>query len=264
MKIRINQLLTKGKCLLLAYDQGLEHGPSDFNDKNINPEYVLDIAEKGGYNGVIFQKGIAEKYYSNNYKVPLIVKLNGKTNILKGDPYSPQLCSVKEAVKLNAVAVGYTIYVGSVHEAKMFSEFEMIQKQAHEYALPVIAWMYPRGENVKNEFGKEVLAYAARIGLELGADFIKMKYNGNINDFKWIIKSAGKVKVLIAGGPKKNEKEILKEAYDVINNGAVGLAIGRNVWQHQYPLKITKALKKIIFDGKNIRDVLKIINKAEF
>lgn len=261
MKIKVNKLLTKGKSLLLAYDQGLEHGPTDFDDRNVNPDYILGIAEKGKYNGVIFQKGVAEKYYNKNYKVPLIVKLNGKTNILKGDPYSPQLCSVKEAVKLNAAAVGYTIYVGSVHEAKMFSEFEKIQEEAHNHGLPVIAWMYPRGKNVKDESGRDMLAYAARIGLELGADFIKIRYDENINDLRWIIKSAGKVKVLIAGGSKKSEKEVLQEAYDVVNNGAVGMAIGRNVWQYKEPLKMTKALKAIVFDGKKVKDGLKILER---
>ena len=62
MKIRLNKLMKKGKMLILAYDQGLEHGPEDFNDKNVNPKYILEIAKKGKYNGIVFQKGIAEKY----------------------------------------------------------------------------------------------------------------------------------------------------------------------------------------------------------
>ncbi|MEA3378658.1 MAG: fructose-bisphosphate aldolase, partial [Nanoarchaeota archaeon] len=78
--------MKKGKSLLLAYDQGLEHGPTDFNDKNIDPDYIMDIAIKGKFNGIILQKGIAEKYYQG--KIPLILKLNGKTKFLKGDPLS--------------------------------------------------------------------------------------------------------------------------------------------------------------------------------
>ena len=95
--------------MYLAYDQGLEHGPVDFNDVNVDPAFIMKLAKEGGYNGVIFQKGIAEKYYDKS--VPLIVKLNGKTNLVKEEPYSPQLCSVKEAIELGASAVGYTIYV---------------------------------------------------------------------------------------------------------------------------------------------------------
>lgn len=252
IKVSLNKIMRKGRSLLLAYDQGLEHGPTDFNDFNVDPAYVLEIAKKGKYNGVILQKGIAEKYYNGG--APLIVKLNGKTNLVKGDPIAPQLCTVKEAIELGASAVGYTIYVGSIHEPKMFTEFELIQREAHKAGLPVIAWMYPRGKAIKNELDKSVLAYSARIGLELGADIVKMKYNGNIDDLRWVVKSAGKVKILIAGGKKTIEKRILQEAVDVMKGGACGLAIGRNVWQYKEPLKMTKALKKIIFDGKGIRE----------
>lgn len=255
MKIKLNKIMTGGKTLLLAYDQGLEHGPSDFNDKNVDPEYVMNIAIKGKFNGIILQKGIAEKYYKN--KVPLILKLNGKTKYLKGDPYSPQLCTVQEAIDYGASAVGYTIYVGSKYEAKMFKEFEIIQKEAHENGLPVIAWMYPRGTNIKNETSKTNLAYAARIGLELGADIIKIKYPGNVKTFEWVVKNAGKTKVVVAGGLKKRSNSLLKETYDFMKSGASGMAIGRNIWQSEEPLKITKALKEIIFKDKDVKSALK-------
>jgi class I fructose-bisphosphate aldolase len=98
----LQKLLTKGKAIFLAYDQGLEHGPTDFNDKNVDPLYIIDIAKKGKFNAVIFQKGIAEKYNNEikKTKIPLIVKLNGKTNLRKGEPISAQNCSVEEAINL--------------------------------------------------------------------------------------------------------------------------------------------------------------------
>ncbi|MBM3200637.1 hypothetical protein FJZ53_06885, partial [Candidatus Woesearchaeota archaeon] len=122
LKPKLSTITTDGKSLLLAYDQGLEHGPTDFDDKNVDPDYIQEIAVKGKYNGLIFQKGVAEKYY--NCKIPLILKLNGKTNLVKGEPIAAQLCSVKEAIELGAKAVGYTIYVGSAHEATMFKDFQ--------------------------------------------------------------------------------------------------------------------------------------------
>ena len=97
--------LRDGRSMLLAYDQGLEHGPSsDFNDRNIDPAFVMDLAVKGGFNGVVFQKGIAEKFYDG--KVPLIVKVNGKSGLVKGDPVSRQVCSVDYAVSLGAKGIG--------------------------------------------------------------------------------------------------------------------------------------------------------------
>ena len=246
MKVSLNKIMTKGRALYLAYDQGLEHGPDDFNDKNVNPDYILDIAEKGKVNGVVLQKGVAEKYYKN-LKVPLILKLNGKTNLIKGDPVSRQLCTVKEAIKLKAKAVGYTIYVGSKHENVMFREFENIEREAHKEGLPVILWAYPRGKAIKNELSRKNLAYAARIGLELGADIIKIRYNGKADDLKWIVKCAGKTKVVIAGGKKKGLNGFLKESKEIMKTGAIGFAVGRNIWQNKEPLKVIKELKKIIW-----------------
>jgi class I fructose-bisphosphate aldolase len=245
MKIGLNKIMKNGKTMILAYDQGLEHGPEDFNDKNVDPNYILEIAKKGKFNAVVLQKGIAEKYYKK--QAPLIIKLNGKTNLVKGEPIAPQLCTVKEAIKLGAVAVGYTIYLGSIHEAEMMKEFENIEREAHAKGIPVIAWMYPRGKAIKNDTSKKILAYAARVGLELGADMIKIKYNHSAKDMKWITKSAGKTKVVIAGGMKENEKNFLKDVKEIMANGACGLAIGRNIWQHQNPLEITNKIRRLIW-----------------
>src|SRR3989344_3781763 len=100
--ISLNKITKRGRALYLAYDQGMEHGPIDFNDKNVNPLYIIDIAKKGKFSAVIFQKGIAEKYSKEikKSKVPLIIKLNGKTSLRKGEPLSIQICSVEEALDL--------------------------------------------------------------------------------------------------------------------------------------------------------------------
>ncbi len=256
--MQLHPFLQNGRSLLLALDQGLEHGPKDFTVQNIDPDYVLNIAWKGKYNGMILQKGLAEKYYENYRQlVPLILKLNGKTNIPKIDPYSPLNCSVKRAVELGAAAVGYTIYFGSPMEPKIFEEFSKIQEEAHDYSLPVIAWMYPRGPFVQNEADTDILAYAARTALELGADYVKMKYNHDKEGFKWVVKCAGKVKVMIAGGEKTDVKSLLQETKDILDAGCVGMAIGRNVWQSDKPLQITSALKKVIFENKSVDEAMK-------
>src|SRR4030042_70054 len=249
IKINLNKVSKKGKFLFLAYDQGLEHGPTDFNSKNVDPNYIIEIAKKEKYTGLVFQKGIAEKYNKEikKSKVPLIVKLNGKTNLFKGEPISRQLCTVEEAVKLGAKAVGYTIYIGSDYEDEMLQEFSKIEKQAHSKDLPVITWIYPRGKSVKGKSERELMAYACRVGLEIGADIIKIQYNGNLKDLKWAVKSAGKTKIVIAGGVKKGEADFLKQVKEIMEAGVIGLAIGRNVWQNKEPMRITKKIKEIIW-----------------
>ncbi|MBN2111682.1 fructose-bisphosphate aldolase [Candidatus Woesearchaeota archaeon] len=261
-KTKMYRLLTGGRSLILAYDQGLEHGPTDFNLKNIDPNYILDIAEKGGYNALVFQRGLAEKYYQNyRDKVRLILKLNGKTSIAKVEPYSAQTCSVSRAIKLGAEAVGYTVYVGSPREAQIFEEFSKIAEEAHDHGIPVVAWMYPRGPFVPNDSTTEIIAYSARVGLELGADIVKIKYNNDFEGFKWVVKAAGKCKVVVAGGHKEAENELLQQAKEIVDAGATGMAIGRNVWQHPEPLKISQALKKIIIENKSVKEALKSLKK---
>ena len=238
----------KKGVLYLAYDQGLEHGPSEFNDKNVNPAKIIEIAQKGRYDAVIFQKGIDEKYNDEikKSKVPLIIKLNGKTNLYKGEPMSEQICSVDEAIKLGAIAVGYTIYVGSEFESKMLKEFAKIEEEAHNKGLQVIAWIYPRGKAIASEKEDELMAYSARVGLEIGADMVKLKYSGNPNALKWAVKAAGKCKIVVAGGTKKEEKEFLQQMKEIINCGVAGIAVGRNVWQNDKPIAISKKIRRIV------------------
>jgi class I fructose-bisphosphate aldolase len=245
--VSLNKITTNGKAIFLSYDQGLELGPDDVG-KAIDPETILQIAVKGGYNGIILQKGLAETYYpAFRQKIPLILKLNGKTELYKGDPISRQICSVKEALKLGAAAVGYTIYPGSQHESVMMAEFGKIEEEAHAKRVPVIAWVYPRGKSIKNEIAPDNIIYAARVGLEVGADIVKIKYCSPKESFAKAVKAAGKTKVMLAGGPKISETEFLKRVENVMGAGAIGVVVGRNVWLNKNPLAITKKIKEIIW-----------------
>lgn len=239
----LSKITKEGKALFLAYDQGMEHGPSDFNDESVDPNNILKIAVDGGFTGVIFQKGVAEKYYTG--QLPLILKLNGKTSFIKEEPYAPQICTVEEAITLGASAVGYTIYIGSQEQDKMFSEFANIEREAHAKNIPVIGWMYPRGKEVVEN--AQTIAYAARVGLEMGADIIKIKYPGDLKSLEWVVKSAGRTKVVVAGGAKSSSEELLEMTKIVMQAGAIGLAIGRNVWQAEEPMVVVEKIKNTIW-----------------
>ena len=263
--VKLGKILRKGRGMFLAYDQGLEHGPTDFNDKNVDPLYIIDIAKRGKFTALIFQKGIAEKYSVEikKSKVPLIVKLNGKTNLVKGEPVSRAICSVDEAVDLGAVAVGYTIYIGSEFEEEMLSEAGEVIEEAHSRGLPVVVWIYPRGKSLrdlprgnreqvignrkKRSREGELMAYAARVGLEIGADIVKLHSTGVKGDVEWTVESAGKCKVVVAGGVKRKETDLIREVSMSVKAGCVGVAIGRNVWQASDPVLVSKKLRKVVF-----------------
>lgn len=248
--VDVNKILRNGKGMLLAYDHGFEHGPVDFDEHSINPSWIMEIADSGYFTGVACQKGVAAKYYDKNkHKVPLIVKLNGKTAFHQDEePVSLQNCTVEEAVELGAMGVGYTIYVGSEHEQEMITEFSEIEEEAHSKDLIVIGWMYPRGKHVASDTDKDVLAYAARLGLELNCDAIKIKYTGDKEDYKWVVESAGKAKVFVVGGPKtETAEELYQTTGEILSVGAVGLAVGRNIWQAKEPLDVAKKLAEIVY-----------------
>lgn len=273
---RLNRIMPDGRAMILAYDQGLEHGPRDFvdNPKSSDAVYIIDIARNGGFTGIVLHAGLAEKYQREiqDSGVPLILKLNGKSELYtEEDPYSPQLYSVDDALALEATAVGYTVYSGSKYENEMHQEFAAIIRDAHSEGLPVIGWMYPRGKalfdrksasttmklameeqdsssSIAIDETPSIVAYGARIGLELGADIVKVKYTGSVASFRRVVQSAAPTKVVLSGGPKtKTEEEFLAQVQEAITAGAAGIAVGRNIWQHPDPLAISRKIHQIIF-----------------
>jgi class I fructose-bisphosphate aldolase len=117
--------------------------------------------------------------------------------------------------------------------------------------------VYPRGGRVKIDTSKEIVAYAARVGLEVGADAVKIKYSGDVESFHWAVKCAGKVKVFMSGGPKADtEKDFLKQAREVMDAGATGVAVGRNVWQSTDPLRMAEMLKSVVIGNGSVENAL--------
>ena len=275
LKERKERIMPDGRAMILAYDQGFEHGPRDFleHPESANLEYVLDIAKRGGFTGIVLHAGLTEKYEPEirDSEVPLILKLNGTSELYtKEDPYSPQLYSLENALELGATAVGYTVYSGSKYEDEMQKEFSQIIREAHSRGIPVIGWMYPRGKSLfdrrsasktlkmaleeQERMGQaidetpSIVAYGARIGLELGADMVKVKYTGSPESFRWVVQSASPTKVVMSGGPRTGtDEEFLSMVQGVLTAGGIGVAVGRNVWQRKDPLAISDRIRQVIF-----------------
>ena len=248
--MNVGKLLRNGRCMILTYDHGLEHGPGEFTGNNADPEHVFDLALEGGFTAIACHIGIAEKYYYGPYRdIPLIVKVNGSTTMPHINPVAAQLCSVERALKAGASAIGFTIYDGSPNEPRMFEAFGKVCEQAHDYGLPVVAWMYPRGPGVREQ-SNEALAYAARIALELGADIIKVKYNGDEENLKWMTRLAGRAKVVISSGHRLSDIELLNEAKTAIGCGCIGIALGRAIWKHKKPYSLARAVKAVVLEEK--------------
>jgi fructose-bisphosphate aldolase, class I len=256
MADRLDRFLKDKRGLILNFDQGLEEGPKAFNLHSIDPTYVFNIALEGEYTGIIVQAGIAEKYMTEQYrKIPLIIKLNGRTALAQVNPSARQTCTVERAIKLGARAVAYTLYDGAATDPHAFSEFGRIVEQAHDYDIPVFAFMYAK----QGTMDTDSAAYAARIALELGADAVKLEYDGNKKGFEWITKSAGRTGVFVADKGYKDDLHLLKHAQEAMQCGATGLTVGKTVWQHNKPFSLTRALHAVIFKDKTPEEALKYL-----
>lgn len=248
-----------GSGIILAYDHGIEHGPSDVleNPNGASPPNVFETARSQDVTALAVQKGLAEKYYPDySDDVNLLLKLNGTTGLHSNPHFSPQNCSVERAVELGADAVGYTVYAGSRREDEMLREFGRIQEQAREHDIPVVMWSYPRGPDIEDDQDPEVIQYASRLGLELGADMVKVKYPGSKEAAATAANLADRTKVVLSGGAKTGDKAFLETVHDVTSAGFAGLAVGRNVWKREDPVTYLEALGTIVHQGKPVEEAI--------
>jgi class I fructose-bisphosphate aldolase len=252
-----------GKCIILAYDHGLEHGPTDFDPvpETSDPEVVWDLATHSAVTALAVQKGVAEAYYpSYEDDVSLLAKVNGTSNLWMGEPDSAVNWSVENAAELGADAIGFTLYGGSNNEVEMQEEFRDAQEAARANDLGVVMWSYPRGQGLKNDTSSSVIAYAARLALELGADVAKVKYPGSGEAMEEAVRAAGPTSVVMSGGSKASDREFLSTVESAMNAGAKGLAVGRNVFQRENPEALLDALEMVIFEEATADDALSAVS----
>ncbi|GAC1414291.1 MAG: class I fructose-bisphosphate aldolase [Candidatus Velthaea sp.] len=249
-----------GTLMLLPIDQGLEHGPIDFfdNPDALDTDWVLRLALEGRFSGIAYHIGLAEKYHKHYAgKVPLVLKLNGKTNVPNDDEsFSSLTSTVEDAVRLGADAVGYTLYVGSPSQDVDIAQANEVRRDCERFGMPLIVWAYPRGSAIKTKGGQDSLYavdYAARVACEIGADIIKLNvpkweeskaaaspkpYNtlhlSEQEGLAKVVKSAGRSLVLVSGGSKMGDDDTLHKAQMAMDTGCVGLIFGRNMWQRNW------------------------------
>jgi class I fructose-bisphosphate aldolase len=248
-----------GTLMLLPIDQGLEHGPIDFfeNPDALDTDWVLRLAVDGNFSGIAYHIGLAEKYHKQYAgRVPLVLKVNGKTNVPADDEsFSSMTSSVEDAVRLGASAVGYTLYVGSPNQAADIEQANEVRRECERYGMPLIVWAYPRGSAIKGKGGQDSLYavdYAARVACEIGADIVKLNvpksdspgagapkpYDkltlSEEDGLRKVVKSAGRTLVLVSGGSKMGDDDTIHKARLAMETGCVGLIFGRNMWQRKW------------------------------
>jgi class I fructose-bisphosphate aldolase len=237
-----------GKIFMLAYDQGMVHGPTDFNDINRDPNFIIKIGLEGNASCIALHYGIAKKFYNPNLRhtLPLILKLNAKSKLYSLNDRPALHANVEDAVKLGAVGVGMTIHPGVLTEAQQYEQFAQVRREAEKAGLITIIWCYARGPEIKSTGSVDVVAYAARIAAELGADVVKLKYTGDPESFSWAVKNAVGTK-LIASGTDNFDGDYIEAVKNMMKSGAAGIAVGRKVWQDADPISMAKKVAEVIY-----------------
>jgi len=255
--IRIERLFDRKskRTIIVPMDHGLTVGTI----KGL--ENLADIVDKvaiGGANAVLMHSGmVGAGHRQYGQDIGLIIHLSGATSLTPNPDRKVLVCSVERALKMGADGVSIHINIGADEEPEMLQDAHNVVESSREWGLPLIAMMYPRGKKIKDENAPEVVNIAVRAGAELGADIVKTNYTGDIDSFKYIVKSVH-VPVIIAGGPKTDTiQDLLQLVYDSIQAGGKGVAFGRNVFQADDPIKIVKALSKIVHHKYTVEEVLK-------
>jgi class I fructose-bisphosphate aldolase len=266
-----------GTLLFLPIDQGIEHGPRDFfpNPASKDPEYQFELAAEAGYSAIACQIGLAEKYYPDYAgQVPLLLKINAKTELPPSDEaFSPLNASVEDAVRLGADAVGYTLYVGSPRQDDDLLQLKQVREDCDRYGMPLVIWAYPRGSAVDAKGGQTTfyaIDYAARLAMEMGADVVKLNmpkidpekdkltpapYNEleitQEDAIRQVVDSAGRSLVVLSGGSKVDDDQLLGQTRFIMGAGGSGVIYGRNVWQRERKaaLDVIEQIKEIMLEN---------------
>jgi len=262
-QIRLNRIINRksGRHMNVAIDHTIAFGwPLKKGLTNINN--TIKQAVEGRPDAITMMKGIAEKCYSPYAGiVPLVMQT---TVFVPNKPEKDyQFAYVEDALRLGADAIAMTITVGEDTQGEMVSMLGNLTKEAAVFGIPVISHIYHKGRHVKDEerYSVDAVKYAARVGAEVGVDIVKTYYTGSPESFREVVKDCP-VPVVAAGGPELNRMEdLFKMACGVIEAGALGLTVGRNVWQSRNPTATVRALKAIVHEDANIEDALKIVKE---
>jgi len=182
--------------------------------------------------------------------VGLILHLSVSTMAGPDPNYKVLANSVHRAIRMGADAVSVHINIGADREPEMLRDMGVVSEECDNWGMPLIAMMYPRGAKIKDEHDVEAVKLAARVGAELGADIVKTNYTGDPDSFAKVIEGCP-VPVLIAGGSKGNDQQMLKTIEGAMSAGAAGLMVGRNAFQHDNPIAFIHAAAMIVHEGKS-------------
>lgn len=253
MKNRLNQLMPDGKCFFMPIDHGYFQGPTSGLEKpGETIKQLLPFVD-----AVFCTRGVLRSAIDPIGSKPIVLRVSGCTSMVGHDLADEELTtSIEEIIRLNVSAVGISVFIGSDHERQTLKNLATLVNECENYGIPVMAVTAVGKEMEKRE--ARYLALSCRIAAELGARVVKTYWCSK--DFDKVINGCP-VPVIIAGGPKcETELEVLKFVHDGMQDGAIGINLGRNVWQNAHPKAMAEALKAIVHENVSVKEAHEIFN----
>ena len=258
MRNRLSRLIKEdGHCQFLPIDHGYFQGPTRCLERP--GETIKDIIPYA--DGLFVTRGVLRASIDPDIKTPIILRVSGGTSVIGKDLADEIITnSIEDIIRLNVAAVGLSIFVGSDYENETLENLAFLVNECEEYDIPVMA-VTAVGKELEKRTAR-FLALACRIAAELGAKVVKTYYCAE--DFEKVTNGCP-VPIVIAGGPRcETEMEVFEFVYDGIQKGAIGINLGRNIWQNEHPMAMMRALNSIVHDKitpKQALDLFQTLNR---
>jgi putative autoinducer-2 (AI-2) aldolase len=256
MANRLAQLIqSDGHCLFLPIDHGYFQGPTrKLEEPHKTLEPLLPYAD-----GVFITRGVLRSSVDPGNSKPIILRVSGGTSMVGADLANEGITTdIEEVIRLNASAMGLSIFVGTSYEKDSLLNLTRLVDAGEKYGIPVMAVTAVGKELEKRD--ARYLALCSRIAAELGARIVKTYWCEN---FEKVVKGCP-VPVVMAGGPQaKTELEVFRFVHDGMQKGAIGVNLGRNIWQNDYPVAMIKAMRAIVHDNATPEQAQEIYDTAK-
>ncbi len=242
MQNRLGRIITPrtNRCVMLAVDHGYFQGPTTGLERP--GETVAPLLQYA--DALMLTRGVLRNAIDPGTEVPIVLRVSGGTSVLKDDLSAEDLTvSIEDAVRLNVAAVAISVFVGAPNEKATLTNLAKLCDQGQTCGIPVLAVTAVGKDMVRDA---RYLGLATRIAAELGAQIVKTYY---CDGFDKIVNGCP-VPVVIAGGKKIEERDALKLAHDAVSAGAVGVDMGRNIFQSKWPVAMIQAVRSIVQEGR--------------
>ena len=254
---RIQQIVNAkdGRCLMLAIDHGYFMGPTHGMERPA----IDSVPLLPHIDALMLSPGILTSSVDPGLRgLGWVLRASGGNSILDDDiDHEDLILSAQEAIKLNASGVAVSIFVGAEHQHQTLLNLSRMINDASNYNLPVLG-VTAVGKKLKEKREKRYLSLATRIAAEFGADVVKTYY---CEDFEEVVAKCP-VPIVVAGGAKlETYQDVLELTYNSIQKGAIGVDMGRNIWQSDYPAAIIQGVKAIIHNKATVKEALDIVNE---